>query len=78
MVRIRLRASPILGNIRESEVNEILLVTQNEIQYLESKGFKWHIDLHNTVGCAGKYYVTQSKSLMKELEKYRSEHIIQV
>lgn len=54
----------------------ILQVTKQEIAYLEAKGFKWHKDFHRTVGCAGKYYVTQSYALMKELNKYRKQLII--
>lgn len=53
------------------ERSYILKITKNEAFYLRSKGFEDKKDIHKTYSDSPTYYVTEEKTVLNALKKYR-------
>ena len=49
----------------------IIQISNDECNYLLSKGYQWHVDLVHTVSAANKKYAVEKKTLLKDLDEFR-------
>lgn len=49
----------------------IIQISNDECNYLLSKGYRWHVDLVHTVSAAKKKYAVEKKTLLKDLDEFR-------
>ena len=67
-----------IGNILQKEVKTIVLITKNESVELQKLGYKFGSDgnLHKSKSRYPKYYLTESKKALVDLEKIRKSKIV--
>lgn len=49
----------------------IIQITNDECEYLLSRGWRWKEHLHKTYSAANKKFATENYKLLRDLEKYR-------
>jgi TfoX/Sxy family transcriptional regulator of competence genes len=54
----------------------LIKITKSERDYLEGKGFGFPYYLHRTFGKHKKYYATEDKKLMMELNYFRNKSVV--
>lgn len=53
----------------------MISITKDEAMWLAKKGAKYKDILHRTIGVGRKYYMTEDRFWMKELDKYRTSRV---
>lgn len=51
-------------------------ISKNEALYLASKGAKYKEIIHRTIGVGHKYYMTEDKYWVKQLNNYRESRVV--
>lgn len=66
-----------MGNIKKKEGNILIKISKNEMEFLQTKGYKFPEDLHRTYSGNknNRYYATERKDLLKDLSCYRNSKI---
>ena len=59
------------GEICTKGLFHIIQISNDECNYLLSKGYRWHVDLVHTVSAANKKYAVERKALLKDLDEFR-------
>ena len=56
----------------------MIRISNDEMRYLRTKGFKFPDDLHKTYSGSknNRYYATESKPLLRILDQYRASKIV--
>lgn len=75
-VRFPLLKSPILGKYEMKEGYSIVPISKREMEYLLSKGYKFHDKIFKTYSGNKKYSACEEYYVMKLLDEYRKSKII--
>ena len=68
-----------IGNILQKEVKTIVKITKNECFELQKMGHRFGSEgtLHRTYTKHHRYYMTESKKALADLDKIRKSHIVE-